>query len=55
MSRIARISAIYFVRGKEGGTFVISRRSRILINPSTEVSTGYPAERCIMVLCQASQ
>lgn len=55
MSRIARISAIYFVRGKEGGAFVISRRSRILMNPSTEASTGCPAVRCIMVLCQASQ
>lgn len=55
MSRVARIVAMCFVRGKEGGTFVLTRRSKVLLNASTEGSTGNPASRCIMVLCQASQ
>jgi RNA polymerase Rpb1, domain 2 len=55
MSRVARISAMCFTRGKEGGTFVVTRRSRVLLNRSTEGSTGCPAVRCVMVLCQASQ
>ena len=44
MSRVARISAMCFTRGKDGGTFVTSRRSMVLL----------PALRYIMVLCQAS-
>lgn len=55
MSRVARISAMCFSRGREGGTFVISRRSKVLLNSSTSASTGCPAVRCVMVLCQASQ
>lgn len=55
MSRVARISAMCFVRGKGGGTYVICRRSRVLLNRYTSGSTGCPAVRCIMSLCQASQ
>nr|POE79008.1 hypothetical protein CFP56_77506 [Quercus suber] len=55
MSRVARISAMCFVRGRSGGTYVIGRNSRVLLNRNTAPSTGCPAVRCIMVLCQASQ
>lgn len=55
MSRVSRIAAMCFVRGKEGGTWALTRRSKVLLNASTEGSTGNPASRCIMVLCQASQ
>ena len=55
MSRVARISAMCFVRGKEGGTYVICRRSKVLLNKDTSSSTGSPAVRCVMSLCQASQ
>lgn len=55
MSRVARISAMCFTRGKEGGTYVICRKSRVLLNRNTTGSTGCPAVRCIMSLCQASQ
>ena len=55
MSRVARISSMCFTRGTEGGTFVVSRRSKIMLNLSTGPSTGCPAVRCVMILCQASQ
>lgn len=55
MSRVARISAMCFTRGKDGGTYVVSRKSRVLLNNSTTASTGCPAVRCVMSLCQASQ
>ena len=55
MSRVARISATCFVRGREGGTSAVTRRSRVMLNNSTGSSVGNPAMRCIMVLCQASQ
>lgn len=55
MSRVARISAMCFTRGREGGTFAIIRRTRLLLNDLTKASPGCPAVRCVMVLCQASQ
>jgi hypothetical protein len=55
MSRVARIALMCFVRGKEGGTYVLGRRSKVLLNRETEACTGNPAVRCAMVLCQASQ
>jgi len=55
MSRVARIAAMCFSRGREGGTYVLTRRSKVLLNPLTEGCTGNPGSRCVMVLCQASQ
>lgn len=55
MSRVARISAMCFSRGRHGGTYVTGRRSRVLLNSGTAPSTGSPAVRCVMCLCQASQ
>lgn len=55
MSRVARISAMCFTRGGKGGTYVTTRRTRVLLNPDTLPTTGCPSVRCIMVLCQASQ
>lgn len=55
MSRVARIAVMCFTRGKQGGTYVLTRRSKVLLNRSTEPSTGNPGTRCVMVLCQASQ
>ena len=55
MSRVARISAMCFTRGRDGGTYAVCRRSRVLLNKETTGSTGCPAVRCIMSLCQASQ
>jgi hypothetical protein len=55
MSRIARISAMCVLRGKEGGTYIVCRKSKVLLNSETSPSTGSPSVRCIMSLCQASQ
>jgi hypothetical protein len=55
MSRIARISAMCVTRSDEGGTYMVCRKSRVLLNDKTGPSTGSPSVRCIMSLCQASQ
>lgn len=55
MTRVSKISAMCFARGREGGTSVVTRKSKVTLNSFTEASTGSPSMRSIMVLCQASQ
>lgn len=55
MSRIARISAMCVSRSKSGGTYMVCRKSRVLLNKDTSPSTGSPSVRCVMAICQASQ
>jgi len=54
MSRVARISAMCFTRGRNGGTYVVTRKAKVLLSSRTTGSTGSPSVRCIMVLCRAS-
>lgn len=55
MSRVSRISLMCFVRGESGGTFVVGRKSRIMLDRHTSPSSGSPAVRCSMLLCQKAQ
>lgn len=55
MSRVAKISLMCFIRGDDGGTYVVGRRSRVLLDSSTSPSTGSPSVRCALLLCQVAQ
>jgi len=55
MSRVAKTSLMCFVRGAEGGTYVVTRNSRVLVDPSSTPASGSPSVRCAMLLCSVAQ
>lgn len=55
MARVAKLAAMCFTRGPNGGTYATLRRSRVLIERDTLPVQGVPSLRCVMSLCQASQ
>lgn len=55
MGRVAKIALMGFVRGPRGGTYVVTRNARIMLDKSSIPSKGSPVMRAIMLLHSISQ